>query len=264
MLEKSGLSDDEREYISRFIGDELVHENMITDEETKLGSLTAYIKDAVLGMSDGLVEILAVTTGLAGATGSPIAVAISGLVVGIAGAISMGISTYSSTRSQRQIQEGIIGRIASASKFVAHVFKERIQAHFEKRGYSRNLSVAVAEETGHDRRLLTNMIAEEEYGVREENLGNPTYAALYAGITNLVAAFIPLLPYFFMPNILTALIMSVVLATLALAITGFLVAVLAYMPPRNKITEMILIGWVAALITYGIGKAASLFLGAEV
>ncbi|MEO0247962.1 MAG: VIT1/CCC1 transporter family protein, partial [candidate division WOR-3 bacterium] len=59
-------------------------------------------------------------------------------------------------------------------------------------------------------------------------------------------------------------IMSVILATLALAMCGCLVAVLAYMPPGKKITEMILIGWVAALVTYGIGRAASVFLGMEV
>ncbi len=261
ILEEPELSDEERENITRVISDELVHENLLTNEEASLGSLTAYIKDAVLGMSDGLVEILSVTTGLAGVSGAPMIVAISGMVVGIAGAISMAIGTYTSTRSQRQVHEGILNRIASASKFVGHIFKERVLNYLEKRGYSKKLSGEVADETARDRRLLSKVIAEQEYGVRQENLGSPTKAALYAGLSNLIAAFIPLLPYFFVSNITTALIISLVLATIALAVTGLFVSILAYVPPRKKITEMILTGLGAAAVTYAIGRAASTLLG---
>ncbi len=261
ILEGQGLSNEERENISVVIGDELVHENLLSDEEANLGSITAYIKDAVLGMSDGLVEILAVTTGLVGVIGSPKAVAISGLVVGVAGGISMGISTYTSTRSQRQVHEGILKRIFSASKFVGHIFKERVIGRLEKRGYSKKLSSDVAEETARNTRLLSSVVAEQEYGLREENLGSPAEAALYAGLSNLIAAFIPLLPYFFISNILMALIISLILATIALAITGFFVSVLANMSPGKKMAEMILTGLGSAAVTYGIGRAASALLG---
>jgi VIT1/CCC1 family predicted Fe2+/Mn2+ transporter len=261
ILEGPGLSDEERESITGVISDELVHENLLTDEETNLGSLTAYIKDAVLGMSDGLVEILSVTTGLAGATGSPMAVAISGLVVGVAGGISMAISTYTSTRSQRQVHEGILRRVVSASKFVGRIFKDRVLDRLEKRGYSKKLSSEVAEETARNPRLLSNVVAEQEYGLREENLGSPKKAALYAGLSNLIAAFIPLFPYFFISNIMMALIISLILATIALAITGFFVSVLANMSPGKKMGEMIITGLGAAAVTYGIGRAASALLG---
>ena len=261
ILDGPGLSKEERENITGVISDELIHENLLTEEETNLGSLTAYIKDAVLGMSDGLVEILSVTTGLVGATGSPMAVAISGLVVGVAGGISMGISTYTSTRSQRQVHEGILKRIFSASKFVGHIFKERVLNRLEKRGYSQKLSSEVAEETARNTKLLSSVVAEQEYGIREENLGSPTRAALYAGLSNLIAAFIPLFPYFFTSNIMTALIISLILATIALAITGFFVSVLANMPQGKKMGEMILTGLGSAAVTYGIGRAASAVLG---
>jgi len=264
ILEKTGLSEEERRNITEVISDELIHENLLTEEETNLGSLTAYIKDAVLGMNDGLVEILSITTGLVGATGSPMAVAISGLVVGVAGGISMGISTYTSTRSQRQVHEGILKRIFSASKFVGHIFKERVMNYLEKRGYSKKLSSEIAEETARDTRLLSSVVSEQEYGLREENLGSPTKAALYAGLSNLIAAFIPLFPYFFTSNIFMALVISLILAIVALAITGFFVAILANMPLGKKMGEMILTGLGAAIITYGIGKAASAILGTGV
>ena len=109
------------------------------------------------------------------------AVAISGLVVGVAGGISMGISTYTSTRSQRQVHEGILKRIFSASKFVSHIFKERVLNRLKKRGYSKKLSSEVAEETARNTRLLSSVVAEQEYGLREENLGSPTFS-LYSSL----------------------------------------------------------------------------------
>ena len=259
--EDPSLTEREKQELNKVLGDELLHEDIFINEETKFAGFTIYIKDAVLGMSDGLVEILAVTTGLAGAAGIPMVVAISGLVVSIAGALSMGISTYSSTRSQRQVHEGIINRIVSASRFVGHIFKERVVNHLTRQGYSHRLARDMAEESASDHRLLSNFIAEQEYGIRKENLGNPSRAALYAGLSNLIGSLIPLLPYFFVSNIFTALILSLILATISLAVTGFFVSILAYLTPGKKIAEMILTGLGCAAITYGIGKAASSFLG---
>jgi vacuolar iron transporter family protein len=264
VLEQPGLSDEEKKNLTSVISDELVHEDLLIDEQTSLGSLTAYIKDAVLGVSDGLVEILSVTTGLAGATGSPMAVAISGLVVAVAGGVSMGISTFASTRSQRQVHEGTLKRVISASKFVGHVFKQRVLEHLVKRGYSHKLSSEMAEETAQNTGLLSSTVAEQEYGLKEENLGDPTKAALYAGLSNLIAALIPLAPYFFIPDITRAVIVSLLLAILSLAVTGFFVSVIAYVPPGKKVAEMIVTGVVSAAITYGIGKIASDLLGAHV
>jgi vacuolar iron transporter family protein len=254
------LDAEEKAQLKNILSDELAHESYFTGQESNIGNFTLYIKDAVLGFSDGLVEILSVTTGLAGASGSTMAVAISGLVVGVAGGLSMGISTYASSRSQRQVHEGTIKRIASASRYVGHLFKEKVLNHLIKRGYSRRLSSEMAEETARDQRLLSEVVAEQEYGLQESNFSSPIKAGLYAGISNLIASFIPLLPYFFTRNILSALVVSLILAVIALAVTGYLVAVLANLPPAKKINEMLFTGLVTAGITYGIGRLAAIFL----
>jgi VIT1/CCC1 family predicted Fe2+/Mn2+ transporter len=261
ILESENLNEGERQGVGKILEDELVHEKVFLKEQTKFEGFVAYIKDAVLGMNDGLVEILSVTSGLAGASGSPLLVAIGGLVVAVAGGLSMGISTYTSSRAQRQVHEGILKRIVSASKFVAHIFRERVVSHLTNRGYSNKLAEEMAEESARDPRLLSRFIADEEYGLREETLGNPVQASLYAGIANIVGGFIPLLPYFFVHQILTALILSVVFAAVSLAATGLLVALLAYMPPGKKVGEMILSGLGCAAATYAIGRAASVLLG---
>ncbi|MDD4859312.1 MAG: VIT1/CCC1 transporter family protein [Dehalococcoidales bacterium] len=260
VLEGSNLDDIERQGISKILEDELVHEKLFLQEETRFESFIAHVREAVLGMNDGLVGTLSVTTGLAGASGSPMLVAIGGLIVGIGGGLSMGISSYTSAHAQQQVHEGILKRLVSASKFVAHVFRDRVIGNLTNRGYSTQLAENMAEETARDHRLLSRFIAAEEYGLREENLGNPIRSSIYAGCASIIGAAVPLLPYFFAPDIITALILSLIFAVVTLAITGFLVALLAYISPGKKISEMIIAGLGCAGVTYSIGWIASTLL----
>ena len=158
LIEYPGLSGAEKQGLSHVLEDELVHEKLLVNEETRYKGIIANIKDSVLGLSDGLVEILAATTGLAAASGRPGLVATTGLVVGIAGALSMGISTFASSRSQRQVSEGIIKRISLASKFAGSIYRDRLAGHLEKRGYSPKLAANVAEESARDSRMLSNFL----------------------------------------------------------------------------------------------------------
>jgi len=261
IVEDRMLDGEEAEGLKKILEDELVHEQEFTREESRFEGFLAYVKDAVLGMNDGLVEILSVTTGLAGVYGNPFQVALGGLIVGIAGALSMGISTYASVRAQRQVQEGVLNRIVKTSRYVAHVFKERVAAHMLRKGYSERVSNAVAEESSKDHGMLSDFIAAEEHGLRKEALGKPLKAGLYAGLFNAFGAFVPLLPYLFSPSIPASVLMSLAFAGGALAFTGSLIAVLANMHVKKKMVEMVFAGLISAGATYLLGRAASLLLG---
>jgi vacuolar iron transporter family protein len=264
LLSSLELTDEEKKGIQKILEDELVHEEEFIKKQSEIGDFMIYIKDAVLGLNDGLVEILAVTTGLVGVYNSPNAVAIGGLVVGVAGALSMGLSTYTSSRSQRQVQEGVIRRLSSASRLVTAVFKDRVKQNSIDKGYSEALAVNIAEETASDTSRLSGFIAEEEYGLKEKSMGIPSRAALYAGGANLLGMVIPLAPYFFIPDITSALILSLVFATLFLAITGLLVSLLANISARTKIVEMVITGLGSASASYIVGWVASVVLSTRV
>ena len=87
IVESPELSEEERAGLAELIEDELVHEQELAREESRLEELLSHVRDAVLGMNDGLVEVLSVTAGLVGAYGDPFYVAPGGLVVGAAGAV---------------------------------------------------------------------------------------------------------------------------------------------------------------------------------
>lgn len=133
-----------------------------------------------------------------------------------------------------------------------------------KKGYSKGVSNAVAEESFKNHSLLARAIAEEEYGLREEILARPRKAGLYSGLSNMLGGIVPLIPYFLPLPIFTSVILSVIFAGVALAITAFIIAILASLRVKQKITEMILVGLGTAGATYIIGRAVSMILGIHV
>ena len=264
MLENPALGQEEKEVIKRILEEELIHEQELVEEESRFKELLDHVRDAVLGMNDGLVEILSVTAGLAGAYGNPFHVALGGLVVAVAGALSMGIGAYVAARAQRQVHEGALGRIGLAVKYAAHVFKERVRRFMLNKGYSEDTSTKVAEESMKDPKLMSRIIAEEEYGLKAEKLENPSAAGLYTGLAYLLSAFLPVLPYFMGLPILPAMLLSLLFAGLALSATGFVIAISADLPVKRKMLEMILAGFGSAAVTFMIGRLLSAIFGVTV
>jgi len=261
MLESKLLGEDERKELKKLLEDELVHEEEFISQETRFKDFIDHVRDAVLGMNDGLVEILSVSAGLAGAYGNPIYVALGGAIVGVSGSLSMGIGTYISVKAQREVRTGLLERIKLTAKYVGYLLTSRVSNYMRRKGFSDELSDRIASETLRKPELLGRVIGEEEYSLREESLENPKAAGLYTGLFYILGAFIPLIPYFAGLSINLSLPTSFVLAGLMLAISGFFIALTAGISIKRKMLELVIAGLGSAVITYLIGLAASLILG---
>ncbi len=264
VIESPELSESEKSKLERILEDELVHEEELEEEESKLKRFLAHVREAVLGMNDGLVEVLSVTAGLAGAYNNPLHVALGGMIVGVAGSLSMAIGEYVSVKSQRQVREEALRRVKAAARHIPHALRGRIAELMLKKGYSRELSEEAAREASVKPELLAMVLAEEEHGVREEALESPGESAAYTGLFYILGAFIPLFPYILGLSTTAAIPLSLMLASLALASTGFIIAVSAGLSPLGKIAEMVAVGLGAAAAVFTIGRLASLALGVEI
>lgn len=264
LLESPDLSGEEAEELKKILADELLHEEEFATEETRLKEFMEHVRDAVLGMSDGVVEILSVSAGLAGAYGNPLNVALGGLIVGIAGSLSMGIGAFSSVRAQRQVRLGVLSRIVLAVKHLPGIFIDRIKEYMVRKGFSEEAARVIAEESVSRKDLLKRIIAEEEYGIREETLEHPGKAGLYTGLFYIVGAIIPLIPYFLTLPIGIAIPLSFVFAATMMAFTGFIIAVSANLDVKMKMIELVAAGLGAAAITFIVGRVASVLLSIEV
>lgn len=102
LADHPGLTEEEQQRLREIIQDEILHETYFG--ETREG-IEENIRDIFLGLNDGLVEILCAVAGFSGLYNESRWIALSGLVVGLSGTLSMAIGTYISVKNQKDVKE---------------------------------------------------------------------------------------------------------------------------------------------------------------
>ncbi len=236
--------------------DELVHAEVVRGLATRgRNQLSGTFRAAIFGANDGLVSNLALimAIGAAGVSNSVVLLAgISGL---LAGALSMGAGEYVSVRSQRELLEastpdpGVVGSLAHLD-----VKANELTLVFRARGMGPADADAYAAE------VLGGNAAEADKGAQQigsnddhEAIGTGLGAALSSFCFFASGAVVPIIPYLFGLEGLTALLVAAVLVGLALIVTGMVVGLLTGGPPLRRATRQLAIGYGAAALTYALG-----------
>ncbi len=100
----AGLSAKEKKAIGRIERDDLESMGPLETKIVQYNKILSNIKDVILGMNDGLVEVLAAVVGFAAALQLPDLVILGGVIVAISGTISMTVGAYLSTESEKSIK----------------------------------------------------------------------------------------------------------------------------------------------------------------
>ncbi len=219
--EAGKLSEEEVRRLRSIILDELSHESTFREKVEQLGLTN--VRDMVLGMNDGLVELLGVVAGLSAVYRSePTLVGVSAVVVGVAGAVSMGVGAFISVRSQRQVNEALRER-------------ERILAEVSGKG-------------------PPPAVREKESEVR---------SALFTGLSYLLGVVFPVMPYFLLSDSIGALLTSLVLAFTVLLFVASFVALISGISLKKKVIEMVLSAGFAAGVSFLMGTLVKGAFGIE-
>lgn len=241
------LDEAEKARLKSIILDELEHETFFKQTAKALG--VANLRDFVLGMNDGLVEILGAVTGLSAVyPHNPLLVAVSGLIVGIAGALSMGIGAFISVRSQRQVDTGVRERLEVLFAIDPERAVQAYRGELVDSGVPAHLADETARTLGKNTRALTNLMLPDS----QEH--NEFRSAMFTGGAYLIGILFPILPYFVTPSSFMALPFSVMLAGLSLSIVATIVAMLSGISMKQKIMEMVVSGLTAAGLSYAFGS----------
>lgn len=215
-----------------------------------------WLRPAVFGVMDGLVSNAALIAGVAGGGGSSGTVLLAGLSGLVAGACSMAVGEYTSVASQSELvrAELDIERIELARDPDSE--QEELALLFQARGLSRDLAELVAQELHRDPETAWRVHAREELGVEPDDLPSPWLAAGSSFLAFTAGAFVPLLPFL----VGLASIGGVIALTLvALFATGALVARLTGRPLWYGGGRQLLLGGLAAAVTFGVGTIAGGF-----
>jgi len=240
------FSEEEMEEIKEVILDELEHEKFFYESKRRFH--VENVRDLVLGMNDGLVEILGAVTGLSAVyPNNPQLVGISGLIVGVAGALSMGIGAFISVRSQRQVNESIRERMEVLFRVSPERTLEEIKGRLIEGGVPEEIAERTARELASKGEAVMRLLV-------PESGENELRSALYTGLAYLLGVAFPVTPYFLASSSLTALPFSILLAGSALAIVATLISLLSGISIRKKVAEMVATGLGAAFLSYLFGR----------
>jgi len=218
------------------------------------------LRQIILGGQDGLVNVLGIVLGLAGAVtvnpniGSS-AVIVGGLAATFAESISMAAVAYTSGKAQRDYYYKELENEKREIKEVPEVEREEIRLIYMKKGFRGKQLESIVDKICSNEKMWLETMMKDELGLSESKEINPISEGFVVGGSAFVGSFIPLAPFFFM-NVQDAVLPALVVSALALFFTG------AY---KGKKTlgqwwktglEMMIIGLVAAFIGYAVGSWA--------
>jgi VIT1/CCC1 family predicted Fe2+/Mn2+ transporter/rubrerythrin len=243
-------------------GDGRTHISELTTEAARIERL-ASIREVVFGAQDGLVSTFAVVAGLAAAGISSLVVLLGGAVSAMAGVLSMSIGTFLSSRAQRQLYETELAR--ERTEISEHPGEEvaELIAALHARGMARPDAAEVARRIARHPDILLSTLSIFELGLAPQRLGRPVRDAFVMAVAFGAASLVPLVPFLF-GGALPALSVAAALTLSALFAVGVLKARVAGVAPLRSGLEVALFAAASGLLSFGLGRLASILLGVQV
>jgi VIT1/CCC1 family predicted Fe2+/Mn2+ transporter len=217
-----------------------------------------WLRPAVFGASDGLVSNFALIAGVAGGTSDSGVVQLAGLAGLAAGAFSMAAGEYISVRSQAEQALHEIDLERQELKTNPHGEEIELAQMYIAKGLPPELAREVARELSKDSDKLLDVHVREELGLSVDDLPSALLAAGTSFVSFALGALVPVLPYLFGA---TAIWPAAVLTVLGLFLCGAFVTRLTPRPWWYGGGRQVLVGAVAAAVTYGVGSLVGTGLG---
>jgi VIT1/CCC1 family predicted Fe2+/Mn2+ transporter len=219
------------------------------------------LRAAVLGANDGLVSILSLTMGAAGANLPGHGVLITGIAGLLAGASSMALGEWLSVQSSRELYQRQVAIESEEIGTHPEEEQEELALIYQAKGLPQERARELAAHISVDKDNLLDTLVREELGIDPKEMGgSPWEAAITSFFLFASGAFIPLFPYIFLQG-LPAIIISMALGALALFLTGAAITLMTGKSVWVSGLRQVLIGILAAGLVFGVGRLIGVTVG---
>jgi len=218
------------------------------------------IRQVVFGVEDGLISTLGVLTGIASGTNDRAVIILSGIVVVLVEALSMGAGTFLSSRSEKQAKQKLLREELEEIRKNPDAERRELISFYKQRGYNDDEIEKMVNHVMKDERLLLEEMAHKEYGIVLEKYENSLKNSVYMFFSYIVGGIVPVIPYFFF-SVGMGIIFSVVFACLSLFFLGFYKGGLTKVPKIKSGLEMLGVASAVAIIAYLIGSGVGHVIG---
>lgn len=215
------------------------------------------LRDVIIGFSDGLTVPFALTAGLS-SLGSSRLVIMGGLAELFSGMISMGLGAYLAAVTERDRYRSALRRERDRVRHDAEAADHLCAILLDRYAVSPAVARPLADElAAHPLRYL-RFRADFSLGIEEPHGHAAWLSGLTMGLSYLLGGLIPMLPYFLMPRVLDALLVSIAVTVIILLVFGYAKNYLAIRNHRAGLwgaIQTLVIGVLAAGTSYAIVKA---------
>ena len=221
--------------------------------ERKQGISRSNIRDFILGFQDGLVNTLGLVLGVASAVQSSSIVLISGLVTTFAESVSMAAVAYTSTKAAREFYESQLEREKKEIKEIPHMEVQEIKDIYYKKGFRGKQLAAIVKKITSNKKLWLETMMAEELKLFPDDYENPVKSAFVVGLSAVIGALIPVLPFFFL-DVKSGMVLALSLSIIILFVIGAVKAKVTIGNWKKSGIEMAVVGTLAALVGYLVGS----------
>jgi VIT1/CCC1 family predicted Fe2+/Mn2+ transporter len=212
------------------------------------------VRDAVIGMSDGLTVPFALAAGLSGAVASSKIVVLAGLAEIAAGSIAMGLGGYLAARTDLEHYAAERQREMDETDTMAEEETAEVVRVLATWGLTEREMEPVVTAITSDKDRWVDFMMRNELGLEEPAEGRAVRSAATIAISYVIGGFVPLSPYMVTANIQQGLLESVALTIAALFVFGYFKARYTALNPWQGGLQTTLIGGLAASAAFGIAR----------
>src|SRR5438093_4643485 len=180
-----------------------------------------FVRDTVIGMSDGLTVPFALAAGLSGAVQQTRLIVIGGLAEIAAGSIAMGLGGYLAARSDAEHYEQERAREEREIAQIPDEEMAEVRGVFQAYGLTETESVPVVEALSRRPEAWVDFMMRFELGLEEPDPKRALTSALTIAGAYVAEGFIPLSPYLLLSSARSGLMPSVALTLVALLVFGW-------------------------------------------
>jgi VIT1/CCC1 family predicted Fe2+/Mn2+ transporter len=250
--------------ITNVIRQEIGHEWQMMEQIADKESYILKAKEAIHGMSAGVIETLGLVIGLLAVHATTLTIGLTGLIATIGGMIAIMSISYISAKGHYDLYEGKIIELSIKREVHPTVLRGEIENVLVEQGISVETAKNMMDTIGDDVVVLSNLLKT----IKSSGEGVVPKEAVVTTSAFFIMGTLPILVPFFIglvwdSNPLIPAMIAFVFAIIVISIAGLFIGVLSGKKISAKIIHNILVIMGTCTATYVVGLVARTFFGIE-
>jgi len=213
------------------------------------------VRDVVIGMSDGLTVPFALAAGLSGAVSQAGIIVTAGLAEIAAGSIAMGLGGYLAAKSDAEHYAAEKRREEQEVRDIPREEMKEVADIFRHYGIAEENIHPVVDAMSRKPKEWVDFMMRFELGLEKPEPKRARNSAMVIAVSYVVGGLVPLAPYMLIHSAKTALLFSIVVTLLALAVFGFVKGRYTGAGRWRSALQTTITGGLAAAAAFAIARA---------